>query len=145
MFRSRRVGLSVLGGCGLLGAVFPVSAALAVTSGPPHIAAHPNSVMVNTSTKLVGTGFPAHRKVVLKECSVASWVVPQNPCAKGNSKSVTTNAYGGFTTNFDVKLCPQVLAQAEPTSEKCYIGEISPSGVDTIRLLGAAPVTVTYP
>ncbi len=31
------------------------------------------------------------------------------------------------------------------TEEKCCIGEPHPSGVDTIALVGAAKVTVTYP
>ena len=58
---------------------------------------------------------------------------------------MTTNASGGFKAAFTVTLCPDGVRGPEPTSEICYIGERKPSGVDTVKLVGAAKVTVTYP
>ena len=31
------------------------------------------------------------------------------------------------------------------TEETCYIGEPHPRGIDTVALIGAAKITVTYP
>jgi len=53
---------------------------------------------------------------------------------------------GGFTTPLTVQLCPRKLPPKPPvTRERCYIGEPQPSGIDTISLIGAAKIIVTYP
>jgi hypothetical protein len=144
MLRSRvaRVGLaisiSVLAG-GVLS-----SEAAAVTATPPHIVAKPNNLMVNTKTTLSGTGFPAKTKLTIKECPNTNWIVPQNPCVKNNSISVLTDSHGRFTHQFRVELCGGKRGPF-PTSQICYIGDPHPEGIDTITLLGAAKVIVTYP
>ncbi len=155
MFGSRK--LSRVGGSAVaLGAVTAlatgaatVTSAAAQTSATPaapHIVARPDSVMVNGTTTLTGTGFPAKSKVLLQECGEASWIAPKNPCISTNEVTVTTGAGGGFTTPFKVQLCPRTLPPTPPvTEETCYIGELRPTGIDTLALLGAAKITVTYP
>ena len=130
---------------GLLGQSTAVASAAGVSPFPPHIVANPNNVMVNSSTTLTGTGFPPSTTIAIRECGRTSWIAPQNPCDVTNGISVTTNAAGGFTASFKVELCPDGVRGPEPTSEICYIGEPHPSGIDTIALLGAARITVTYP
>ena len=130
--------------------ITPAAVVAASTPGgaaTPVIVAHPRSVMVNSSTRLTGTGFPRSTTLVLQECSSTSWIVPQSPCDTANNVSVTTDSAGGFKTSFKVTLCPRgpQPGTPPPTSEKCYIGEPKPSGIDTIELVGAAKITVTYP
>jgi hypothetical protein len=115
----------------------------AVPATPPHIVAKPNNLMVNTKTTLTGTGFPARTRLTIKECPNTGWIVPQNPCVKNNSISVLTDAHGHFVHQFQVELCGGKRGQF--TSQICYIGDPHPEGVDTITLLGAARVIVTYP
>jgi len=118
----------------------------AVSATPPRIVATPNNVMVNTTVSLVGTGFPAHAKLVIKECGQTTWVVTQKPCDTNNTINVVTDAHGRFAARFKVELCPRTGTSTGPiTRETCYIGNPRPSGVDTIRLVGAAKVIVTYP
>jgi hypothetical protein len=144
MSRSRiiRVGLAVT--IALLAAAVLSSAAGAVSATPPHIVAKPSNLMVNTKTTLTGTGFPARTKLTIKECSIINWVVTANPCVKNNTISVVTDGHGRFTRQFRAKLCGGKRGP-EPTSQICYIGDPHPEGVDTMRLLGAAKITVTYP
>jgi hypothetical protein len=112
----------------------------------PHIVARPDSVMVNGTTMLTGTGFPADSLVHLQECGSAMWIVPEDPCDTTNEITVMSGPSGRFSTPFKVQLCPRKLPPKPPvTREKCYIGEPQPSGIDTIRLLGAAKIIVTYP
>ena len=112
----------------------------------PHIVARPDNVMVNGTTMLTGTGFPADSLVALRECGSANWIAPEDPCDSTNEITVMTGPSGQFTTPFTVQLCPRKLPPKPPvTREKCYIGEPHPSGVDTITLLGAAKIIVTYP
>ena len=112
---------------------------------PARIVARPRSVMVNSATRLSGTGFAPHATLALRECSSTNWIVPQSPCATG-SETVTTDAAGSFKTTFKVSLCPRRTPPPGPvTSETCYIGAPKPAGIDTIELVGAARITVTYP
>jgi hypothetical protein len=116
----------------------------AVSAAPPHIVAKPNNLMINTKTTLTGSGFPANAKLTIKECPARNWIVPQNPCVKNNAISVRTDAHGRFTRQFRGEICGGRHGP-EPTSQICYIGDPHPEGVDTITLLGAVKVTVTYP
>jgi hypothetical protein len=144
MMRSRitSVGLAVTISVVAFGVL--ATQAGAVASTPPHIVAKPNNLMINTKTTLTGTGFPAKTKLTIKECPNTGWIVPQNPCVKNNSISVLTDSHGKFTRQFRVELCGGKHGP-EPTSQICYIGDPHPEGIDTISLLGAAKVTVTYP
>jgi hypothetical protein len=121
--------------------------ASAVSSTPPRIVAKPNNVMVNTKVTLTGAGFAARTKLAIEECSTRGWVVvAQHPCVSDNKISVVTDAHGRFTHKFKVELCPRSTTGSGPaTEETCYIGSPHPQGVDTISLVGAARVTVTYP
>jgi hypothetical protein len=144
--RGMRWSWCAIGGALLVMA--PVSmgvATAAVSPTLPRIVDRPKSVMVNSSTTLTGTGFPPSTTIALQECGKTGWIAPQSPCASSNGISVTTNAVGGFKTAFKVSLCPDGVRGREPTSEICYIGEPKPSGIDTITLLGAVKITVTYP
>jgi len=116
----------------------------AVSATPPHIVAKPNNLMVNTKTTLTGTGFPAKTTLTIAECSITNWVVTANPCVKNNKISVRTDGHGKFTRQFRVALCGGKRGP-EPTSQICYIGDPHPEGVDTMTLLGAAKIMVTYP
>lgn len=122
-------------------AALPLSLSTAASAASPHIRAVPNHVMVNTDTHLIGTHFGAHQTLTLAECSETHWIAPQDPC-DSNTVTVTTDAKGRFATTFLVKTCPGVVAG---TSEKCYVGVPTPTGVDTIELLAAAKITVTGP
>jgi len=119
----------------------------AVAATPPHIVAKPNNVMVNTTISLTGTGFPARTRLAIKECSNTNWVVvAQRPCDTANAISVATDVHGRFAHSFKVQLCPRTKVGPGPvTRETCYIGNPQPRGVDTITLVGAAKVIVTYP
>jgi len=121
------------------------SEAGATSASPPHIVVKPDNVMVNTNVTLTGTSFPAQTKISVAECSKTFWIAPQNPCDSNNTISVVTDGHGRFTRQFRAELCPRVKAVPPVTEEHCYIGEPKPMGVDTITLIGAAPVTVTYP
>jgi hypothetical protein len=144
MLRSRiaRIGLAVT--IAVLAAGVLGSQAGAISATPPHIVAKPNNLMVNTKTTLTGSGFPAKTKLTIAECPGTNWIVPQNPCVKNNAVSVVTDSRGRFTRQFRVELCGGKRGP-EPTSQICYIGDPHPEGVDTITLIGAAKVTVTYP
>ena len=125
-------------------AVGPNSAAGASSPTAPQIVVKPNNAMINTKVALTGTGFPAGTKLTIKECSAKSWIVPQKRCVANNSVSVRTDRRGRFTSRLEVELCGGKRG-SEPTSQICYIGEPQPRGVDTITLVGAARVVVTYP
>jgi hypothetical protein len=145
--RSTRLGRFALAATfAACAAALVAPAAGAVSPTPPHIVVTPNNVMVNTKVKLVGTGFPAHAKLTIKECGATTWVVTQHPCDSNNTISVLTDAQGRFAAQFKVELCPRSSTGTGPiTRETCYIGNPRPSGVDTIRLVGAGKVIVTYP
>ena len=120
------------------------SRAVAVSPPPPRVVAKPNNLMVNSKTNLTGTGFRAKTKLTIEECSKTHWIVPANPCVSTNKISVLTDGHGRFTRQFRVELCGGKRGPG-PTSQICYIGDPRPEGKDTITLLGAGKITVTYP
>jgi hypothetical protein len=114
-----------------------------VTPVPPRIVAHPNSVMVDGTTTLVGSNFPPHANLRIVECSARTWIVPQNPCDTANAITVHTNSLGHFKSPFKVLTCP---APTTPGfAEICYVGNPRPLGIDEVQLVGAAKITVTGP
>lgn len=127
--------------------VLAAGPAYAVTAAPhastPRIVAKPSSVMVDSATKLTGTHFSAATSVTLEECNASEWIVPLDPCTSTSVMTVTTNTRGAFKAVFTVKTCPG--SPTAGTSERCYIGEPTPSGIDTVQLRGAVTVTVTFP
>ena len=142
---TRRAALLGAGIAALLVVATPWAASANAVAGP-RIVANPNNVMVNSAVSLHGTGFGADTVVQLTECSRTSWIVPQQFCSKGNTRSVRTNRRGAFVTSFTMNLCPQSKPSTGPVTQRtCYVGEIKPSGVDTVQLVGAAKITVTYP
>jgi hypothetical protein len=141
----RRVGVVLT--MTALAAGISSSEASATSSTPPRIVATPDNVMVNTKVTLTGTGFAARAKLSIMECGSRNWVVvAQHPCVSDNKISVVTDAHGRFTRKFKVELCPRTSTGTGPvTRETCYIGNPHPEGVDTMTLIGAARITVTYP
>ncbi|HEV2373070.1 MAG TPA: neocarzinostatin apoprotein domain-containing protein [Streptosporangiaceae bacterium] len=121
-----------------------VPAQAAIKAGP-HIVANPNNLMVNTVTNLTGSGFKPATTYTVQECSKTIWVVGQKPCATSNTVTVTTNASGGFKTRMTAVVCPKVSSARRGFSETCYIGVPKPAGLDSIKLIGAAKITVTGP
>ena len=149
MFRFRSLTLAtcaMAGGIALAAMPLP-SAAAAVRQSPtpPHIIARPDNVMVLQPIRLVGTGFNPNSTLTIKECSQTNWVVNQNPCDTDNVIHVTTNANGGWRGRMKAELCPAAVAATPQPAETCYVGNPVPAGLDTIRLVGAARITVTYP
>jgi hypothetical protein len=131
---------TVIGGAmGIFGIGF------AGASTGPHIVAHPNNVMVNTATKLIGRNFTPSTTYNVKECGKTNWIAPQNPCDITNSIVVTTTGRGQFKSSFTVQTCPSGTNSQPGFSQTCYIGVPTPNGIDTITLLGAARITVTGP
>jgi hypothetical protein len=126
--------------CGAVGGFWMTSAG--ASTGSPRIVAHPHNLMVNTQTHLTGTNFKPSTSLTVKECGQKNWIVPQNPCDSTNSIVVETNTRGQFKSVFTVQTCP---GGTPGFAEKCYMGVPTPSGVDTITLLGAATVVVTGP
>jgi hypothetical protein len=135
----------VLASAGLaLGAVGMIAGGAASGAATPHITASPTHVMVNSPVRLVGTGFTPATTITLRECSAKTWVVPASPCLTTNEVTVTTNSAGGFRTHMKAGICP--VATPGPITERtCYIGEPRPSGIDTITLVGAAKIVVSWP
>ena len=91
------------------------------------------------------SGLPRFATLRLAECSKTNWVVPAKPCDKGNSILVRTDGKGSFVTGFKVEACNGARASTKGLAERCYIGVPKPSGVDTVRLVGAARIVVTFP
>ena len=132
-------------GTGLaLGAVALAGSPLAGAAGP-HIAANPTHVMVNSPVALRGSGFPPDTRITLAECSATAWVVPFSPCLTSNTVTVRTDSAGSFRTHMTARICPAVSPGVTPTQRTCYIGEPVPQGVDTISLVGAAKIVVSWP
>jgi len=98
--------------------------------------------MVNTKTKLVGTNFKPSTSLTIEECGQKNWIAPQDPCDSTNSIVVVTNSRGQFKSPFTVQTCP---GGTPGFAERCCIGVPTPTGVDTVTLLGAATVVVTGP
>ena len=140
--RTSRLVFTLLG----TGAAIAASAAPAAAhKATPHIAAKPDSVMVNGTTQLVGGGFAKHTKLTLSECGSTVWIVPQEKCDTTNMVTIKTNGAGAFKAAFKVQLCPAEAPPPPPTEETCYIGVVHPFGVDQEELVGAAKITVTWP
>ena len=139
---------SALIGAGI-SALLVIATPLVASAAPPaqpHIRARPASVMVNHPVSLRGAGFQANTAVELTECSKTNWIAPQQFCSTGNSRSVRTDHRGAFVVSFVMDLCPKSTPATGPVTERtCYVGEVEPKGVDTLELVGAAKVTVTYP
>ena len=129
----------------LVGAGVISGQAVAVSTAPRMIA-KPTSAMVNTKIELSGRGFAAHTKLTIKECSSTGWVVvAQRPCNADNVIAVVTDARGRFARKFKVDVCPHASVSGPVTRRTCYIGNPQPRGVDTMALVGAVRITVTYP
>jgi hypothetical protein len=127
-----------------LGIAAPAAAAPAVRYHP-RIVANPNNLMVNTKTTLTGTGFGVDAKLRIVECSRTKWMVPVNPCAKGNAVTVRATSEGSFTATFTAKVCPKIKnATGRGFSEVCYVGALKQL-FGRVKLLGAAKLTVTGP
>ena len=144
MLRSRIILVSLALTIAVLAAGILTSQAGAVSATPPHIVAKPDNLMVNTKTTLTGTGFPAKTRLAIQECSTNFWIAPKHPCGTANKITVQTDSHGKFVRQFRVALCGGKRGPG-PTSQICYIGHPHPRGVDTVTLVGAARVTVTYP
>jgi len=131
----------------LVGTVMAGEAGAVPSPTPPHIVATPNNVMVNTIIHLVGTGFPVRTQLTIAECGRTNWVVgAQQPCNTDNTISVVTNRRGRFAAQFKAEVCPDSVPPTPPVTRRtCYIGNPQPRGVDTITLVGAAKIIVTYP
>jgi hypothetical protein len=125
-----------------LGAVSVAAAAAPAANHGPNIVAKPDSVMVNKTTTLTGSGFRRHRKLTIWECSARNWIVPKQICNHRNAVTVRTNARGGFSVKFKVLVCP---ATSKGFSRHCFVGVPTPRGVDTVILVGATRITVTGP
>lgn len=143
MFASRKAI-----GCAALAAAALVTAAVAqapaqAEATQPKISARPSTLMVNATTTLKGSGFPANTVIQLRECGRTFWLAPAYPCT-ANEASVTTDRSGRFRTTFKVGLCPEGEPGKMPSERICYVGELL-TGEDTGSLVGAAMITVTYP
>jgi hypothetical protein len=101
--------------------------------------------MVDQHTNLIGRGFPRFTTLRLAECSKTNWVAPAKPCDKDNSILVRTDGKGSFVTGFKVEACVGAQTGSAGLAELCYIGVPKPSGIDTVHLVGAARIVVTYP
>lgn len=143
---TRSAGVVLFAAVAAVFALVAASTGLAKHSPPPAptIVAKPDSAMVNTKIKLHGSGFAPNAPLTLAECGVTMWSVPADPCADGNRVMVTTNAKGAFHTKMTAALCPQP-APPQLTEETCYIGQLMPSGIDTLALVGSVAVTISWP
>jgi hypothetical protein len=142
MLGSKKVLLSTVLAAAALTAALGGSAQASAKN--PKLHARPHSVMVNTTTNLKGSGFPANTTIQLRECGHTFWLAPSYPCLEDNGVSVTTDAKGRFQTAFEVGLCPEGEATKKPTQRVCYVGELV-TEEDTGSLVGAARLIVTYP
>jgi len=141
-----RFGAALVLAVSLVGAGVISGRAVAATT-VPRVIAKPNAAMVNTKSELSGSGFAARAKLTIKECSNTGWVVvAQRPCNSDNAISVVTDAHGRFNRKFKVDVCPHSIPASGPVNQRtCYIGNPQPRGVDTMALVGAVRITVTYP
>jgi hypothetical protein len=143
--RKLRAVAVLCGGVALGVLPLAVSGGASATTVGPHIRAVPNDLMVNTDTQLTGSGWPAHTSITLSECGKTTWVAPDNPCNPDNTLTVTTSARGRFKAEFKAETCPEGKFKGPGFQERCFIGEATPSGVDTLTLIGAARIIVTGP
>jgi hypothetical protein len=141
--RTTTVAAAAAAGLGVVVLAIGAGPVAAISPVPPTITVRPDNVMVNTITTLTGRNFLPHQTVMLAECSQRTWIVPQNPCDTNNGKTVTANSLGRFVTRMKVEACPRIASAG--ISEKCYIGQPKPTGIDTIALQPNAGVVVTFP
>ena len=141
--RSCAVGGAAMIAAASFGLALPAPV-LAAPAASPSITATPSNLMVNSKTVLKGSGFAPSKKIHLEECGAIGWPVPQSPCVAKSKIAVTTDANGAFKTSFVARVCDG-RSNGVMKSKTCYIGEEKPSGVDTITLVGAVKVIVTYP
>jgi hypothetical protein len=135
---------AVLAGASVL--VIGATRVSAASTTPPHIVVVPNDVMVNTMVALTGSGFAPNTNLTIRECGARTWVVTTQACDRTNAITVHTNGSGRFRRQIVVQVCPRLTPIIGPiTEERCFIGHPTRSGVDTVTLVGAAPITVTYP
>lgn len=132
-----------------LGSVAAGTVAPAAKHGP-RIVAKPDSVMVNRTTTLTGTGFKPHKKLTIVECSASTWVVPQQICNRRNAVRVRANARGGFTVKIKALVCPAPKPPLRPLapagfSKRCFVGVPRVFGVDQEGLRPSTRITVTGP
>jgi hypothetical protein len=116
----------------------------------PHIVVSPDSAPVGSSISVHGTHFSAETKVRIEECSAKSWIAPQNPCAKHDTLTVTTDKAGRFNGTMTAEICPSPRQSARGRgahgyAQYCYVGEPQPQGVDVIHLSAARRIEVTGP
>lgn len=140
MFDSKKLIVYAAAAASALAAAAPAAQAQA---RQPKIKARPSTLMVNATTTLKGSGFPANTVIQLRDCGRTFWLAPDYPCTE-NEAAVTTDRRGRFHTTFQVGLCPEGEPGKMPTERICYIGELV-TGEDTGSLVGAARITVTYP
>lgn len=142
MFASRKaIGCAALAASALVTAA--AAASVQAQTRQPKISARPSTLMVNATTTLKGSGFPANTVIQLRECGRTFWLAPAYPCT-ANEASVTTDRSGRFRTTFEVGLCPEGEPGKMPNERICYVGQLL-TGEDTGSLVGAARITVTYP
>ncbi len=118
------------------------------------IVARPDKAIAGQHLRLVGSGFKPSTKLVIQECSQATWVVPAEVCNRHNAVKIKTGPHGGFATKFQVRLCPATRSPATQspatrspataaTTKRCFIGVPTIDGIDVVTLLGVTKVTVT--
>ena len=110
----------------------------------PRIVARPANVMVNQDVALLGTGFAPETTLKVIECSLKVWAIGEKPCLSDNAVTVHTSMHGSFRATMKAQICP-AITPPHRTERTCYIGVPQPSGVDTIRLEGAARIVVSWP
>jgi hypothetical protein len=135
----------ILAGAALSLGMLVLAAAPVAGAAGPHITARPTDVMVNSTVSLRGSGFPPGTTLTLAECSTKQWIVPSSLCLTTNTVTVHTNSTGGFKSRMVAEICPPHPPVTPPTQRTCYIGEPVPSGIDTITLVGAAKIVVSWP
>ena len=112
----------------------------------PRIVARPGTVTVNTRVRLSGSGFAAHRRLTIWECTARTWVVPQQVCNHRNVVDLTTNGAGRFNVSQVALVCPlRTHVMTADFARTCYVGMPTVRGIDTVALVGAARITVTGP
>jgi hypothetical protein len=126
------------------------AAAASAKKAGPKIVLDPTSAMINTTVEVHGKGFAPNASITVAECSKTTWSLPEQPCVDGNQVTLTTNANGKFKTTMKVGLCPSgptpVVSTGTPVTQRtCYIGQLTPTGIDTLALVGAAPLMVSWP
>lgn len=117
-----------------------------LTLGHPAITIGHTVIMPPPKPTLNGTGFAPNTTYTVAECSQTNWIVPKNPCLKKNTITVTTDPTGAFTHSFRPAPCSNAMLSNATVSNAmastCFVGVPLPSGIDTISLVGATPITV---